>query len=151
MHQIPLLANNFKFLDQIYPEKVNIIIEFCRFLIQILISWTKYAQKGISSQNWKSEVIIEFFIFKLALEPNFSSNWQFLFFGSNFPKNIYPVENRKSEYHHRILHIWITPGTKFQSKLIILSFRTKFTQIYPVENRANIPRTTSLCFSCTKR
>ena len=41
---------------------------------------------------------------------------------------VFPVENRKGEYHHGILHIWINLGTKFQLKLIILSFWTKFTQ-----------------------
>ena len=37
------------------------------------------------------------------------------------------MENRKSEYHHGILHILISLGTKFHLKLIILSFWTKFT------------------------
>ena len=59
---------------------------------------------------------------------NFSSNWQFWFFGPNLPKKVFPVENRKSKHHHGILHIWISLGTKFQLKLIILSFWTKFTQ-----------------------
>ena len=34
----------------------------------------------------------------------------------------------KSEHQHGILHISISLGTKFQLKLIILSFWTKFTQ-----------------------
>ena len=59
---------------------------------------------------------------------NFSSNWQFWFFGPNLPKKVFPVKNRKSEHHHGILHIWISLGTKFQLKLITLSFWTKFTQ-----------------------
>ena len=32
-----------------------------------------------------------------------------------------------SEHHHGILHVWIILGTKFQLKLIILSYWTKFT------------------------
>ena len=59
---------------------------------------------------------------------NFSSNWQFQFFGPSFPKEVFPVKNGKSKYHNGILHIWIGLGTKFQFKLIILSFCTKFTQ-----------------------
>ena len=58
----------------------------------------------------------------------FSSKWQFWFFGSNFPKKIFSVENRKSGYHHGILHIWISLGIKFQLKGIIWSFWTKFIQ-----------------------
>ena len=63
---------------------------------------------------------------QISLVQNFSSNWQF--FRPNLPKKVFPVENRKSEHHHGILHIWISLTTTFQLKLIILSFRTKFTQ-----------------------
>ena len=45
-----------------------------------------------------------------------------------FPKKVFPVEKRKSEHHHGNLHIWISLSTKFQLKLIILSFWTKFSQ-----------------------
>ena len=41
---------------------------------------------------------------------------------------VFPVEKRQSEHHHGILHIWISLGTKFQLKQLILSFWTKFTQ-----------------------
>ena len=45
----------------------------------------------------------------------------FLIFWTKFaPKKVFPVENRKSEHYHLILHIWISPGTKFQPKLTIL-------------------------------
>ena len=40
---------------------------------------------------------------------------------------VFPVENRKSEHRYGILHIWISLGTNFQLKLIILSFWTKIT------------------------
>ena len=43
------------------------------------------------------------------------------------PKN-YFVEKWKSEHHYWILRIWISQGTKFQIKLTILIFWTKFTQ-----------------------
>ena len=38
------------------------------------------------------------------------------------------VKNEKSEHHHLILHIRIGLGTKFQLKLTILFFWTKFTK-----------------------
>ena len=41
---------------------------------------------------------------------------------------VFPVENKKSDHRHVILHIWISVGIKFKFKLIILSFRTKFAQ-----------------------
>ena len=43
-------------------------------------------------------------------------------------KKVFPVENRKSEHHHGILHIRISLSTKFQLKLKISSFSTKFTE-----------------------
>ena len=42
-------------------------------------------------------------------------------------QKVFPAENRKSE-HHWILSIWISLGAKFQLKLTILSFWTKFAQ-----------------------
>ena len=130
MHQISLLANNFKFLGQIYPEKVNIITEFRRFLIQILIFWTKYAQKGISSQNRKSEIIIEFFIFKLALEPNFSLNWQFWFFWLDLPRKGFSGLEQKKWTPYIFCIILHIKNTKFQLKLTIFIFWIKFSQKY---------------------
>ena len=41
---------------------------------------------------------------------------------------VFPVKNRKCEHRDGVLHISISIGTKFQLKLIILSFWTKFTQ-----------------------
>ena len=34
----------------------------------------------------------------------------------------FPVGNRRDKYHHRILHIRISLGTKFQLKQRILNF-----------------------------
>ena len=67
-------------------------------------------------------ITIEFCIFNLAKLPNFTKNWQFFFFYQFYPRRVFPVENRKSEHHHWILHIWISLGTKFQLKLTILIF-----------------------------
>ena len=41
---------------------------------------------------------------------------------------VFPVKNGKIEHHHWILHIPICLGTKFQIKLTILIFWTKFVQ-----------------------
>ena len=91
--------------------------------------WTKLAQEGyLCSITQKVNIIIEFCLLKLVLMPSFSSNWQIWFFGPNLHKIESPVKDRKSEHHHGILHIWISPGTKLQLKLIILSFWTRFTQ-----------------------
>ena len=93
----------------------------------ILNFWTKFTQQRyLCSKTEKVDIIIEFCIFKLVLVPNFSLNWQFWFFWPDLPKKVFSVENRKSQ--HGILHIWISLGTKFQLKLIVLSFWTKFTQ-----------------------
>ena len=45
-------------------------------------------------------------------------------------KRLFPIENRKSELHYWILHIWISAGTKYQLRLTILIFWTKFTQTW---------------------
>ena len=99
--------------------------------LTILIFLTRIAQKGFSGlkqKKWAPHIFYIILHIHISLVQNFSSNWQFWFFGPNLPKKVFPVENRKSEHHHGILHIWISLGTKFQLKLIILSFWTKFTQ-----------------------
>ena len=69
-------------------------------------------------------VTVEFCIFKLALVPNFSLNWQLIFFDPIFPKWAFWVENRKSEHYYWVLHIRISVHTKFQLKLTTSSFWT---------------------------
>ena len=64
---------------------------------------------------------------QISLVRNFSSNWQFWFFGPNSLKKVFPIKNWKSE-HHWIPHIQITLGTKFQLRLTILIFLTRFAQ-----------------------
>ena len=122
-------------------EKVNIIIESGIFKLvlipnlslnwQFWLFWPDLRKKGFSGLKQKKWTPLIFYIvlnIQISLVRNFSSNWQFWSFGSNLPKKVYPLQNRKSEYHHGILHIWICLGTKFQLKLIILSFWTKSTQ-----------------------
>ena len=114
-------------------EKVNMIIEFPMFKLFLMPNfrlnwqfWTRFAKKGFFWTRHNFYIIL--LHIQISLVWNFSSNWQFWFFGPNLLKKLFPVEKRKGEYYHGILHIWISLGTKFQLKLIILSFWTKFTQ-----------------------
>ena len=122
-------------------EKVNIIIEFRLFKLvlvpnfslnwQFWFFWPDLPKKGFSGlkqKKWTPHIFYIILHIQISLVRNFSSNWQFWFFGSNLPKKVFPVENRKSEHYYEILHIWISVGTEFQLKHIILSFWTKFTQ-----------------------
>ena len=92
---------------------------------------TRFVQKGFfwsKTEKWTQHIFYIIPHIQINLVQNFSSNWQFWFFGQDLLKKIFPIKNRKSEHRHGILHIWISLGTKFQLKLIILSFQTKFTQ-----------------------
>ena len=122
-------------------EKLNIIIEF-RLLKLLLVPifslnsqfWffgldlPKKGFCGVKQKKWRPHIFYIILHIQINLVQNFSSNWQFWFFGQDLLKKIFPIKNRKSEHRHGILHIWISLGTKFQLKLIILSFQTKFTQ-----------------------
>ena len=123
-------------------EKVNIIIEFRIFKLvswyqssaltdNVLLVLPDFSKKGFSNlkqKKWAPHIFYIILDIHISLVLNFSSNRQFWLFGPNLPKMVFPVENRKSEHYHGILHIWISLGTKFKLKLIILSFWTKFTQ-----------------------
>ena len=143
-------TNNFELLNQICPRKIFmvknrksehhhwiphiqislLVPNFC-FNWQFWFFWPDLSKKGFSGlkqKKWTPHIFYIILHIQISLVQNFSSNWQFWFFGPNLPKKVFPVKNRKSEHHHGILHIWISLGTKFQLKLIILSFWTKFTQ-----------------------
>ena len=61
---------------------------------------------------------------------------------------MFPDKNTKSEHHHWILHIWISLGTKFQLKLTILSFWSKFAQKgYFQLNMEEVSITIEFCIS----
>ena len=94
-----------------------------------MIFWpglSKNGFSGLKQKNWTPHIFYIILLIQISLAQNFSSKRQFLFFGSNLPKKLFPVEKKKSEHHHGILHIWISLSTKFQLKQIILSFWTKF-------------------------
>ena len=61
----------------------------------------------------------------------------FDFFDDICPKRVLPVENRKSEHRHGILHIQIIFGTKFQFKLKILIFLDYIwpKRVFPIIDR----------------
>ena len=110
--------------------------------LTIIIFLTKFGQKGFFwSKTEKANTT--YFLHNSAYSNQSSAKFQLkrtilllLVFGPNLPKKVLPVENRKSEHHHEILDICISLDTKFQLKLIILRFQTKFTQkkVFPVEN-----------------
>ena len=59
---------------------------------------------------------------------NFRLHWQIWLFGPNLPKKGISSLNRNNKHGHWILHIRIRLATKFQLKLVILIFWTKFRQ-----------------------
>ena len=88
------------------------------------------AKKGFSvlkQKKWTRHIFYIILHIQSSLVRNFSSNWQVSIFGPNLAKTVFLVKNWKSEHHHWILHIQISPGTKFLLKLTILLFWTKFT------------------------
>ena len=90
---------------------------------------TKFAQKRyFPLETEEVNIPIEFCIFELVRVPNFRLNWLIWIFRQSLPKKVFPVENRKSEHPHRILHFWISLSTKFRVKLRSLIFCTKFAQ-----------------------
>ena len=97
--------------------------------LTIAIFWTKFAKKSsyFQSKTDKIDTIIDYCIFELVFVTNFTLNKQFWIFGPNLPKKDM-VKNRKTDYHHWIPLFQISLGTKFQLKLTILIFLTRFTQ-----------------------
>ena len=80
------------------------------------------------SETEKVNTATEFCIFELIYVLNFSINWHFWFFGPNLPKKCFWSKSQKREHRHWMLHIRISLGTKFQLKLTVLIFWTKFAQ-----------------------
>ena len=75
---------------------------------------------------WGNLFLYSFFI--SVCIPNFSLNWKFYFFEQICPTRYFPLKTEKSEHHWWLQHIWISPGNRFQLKLAVLTFWTKFTQ-----------------------
>ena len=141
------------FLDQICPPKIfpvetrKIEHHYHHWILHIWISldvkfqlkltilsfWTKFVQKRyFRSKTEEVNITVEFCIFELGLMPFFSLTKNFYILNQICPTRVFPVWNGKSEHHHWILNIWISLGAKFQLKLTILNFGTKFANIYLV-------------------
>ena len=94
----------------------------------LIYHWLKMTKKdkwrSVGSKGKNVNITVEFCIFKLALVPNFSLNWQLKFFDPICPKWAFCVENRKREHYCWVLHIRISVHTKFQLKLTTSSFWT---------------------------
>ena len=94
------------------------------------IFWTKFTESDSYFESKTDKIdttTIEFCIFELAFVSNFTLN-NFEFLDQICPRKIFMVKNRKSEHHHWTPHIQISLGTKFQLKLTILIFLTRFIQ-----------------------
>ena len=104
-------------------EKVNIIIEFHLLKLvlvpnfnlnrQFWFFWPDLPKKSFSAlkqKKWTQHIFNITLHIQINLVQNFSfsSNWQFLFFGSSFHKEVILVKNWKSKHHHWILHIQIS-------------------------------------------
>ena len=143
--------HNFWFLDQICPKKIFMVknrksehhwivhIQISRgikfslnlqfwFFFFFLPDLPQKGFSGLKQKKWTPNIFYITLHIQISLVRNFSSNWQFWFFGPNLHKNIFLVKNWKSEHHHWIPHIQISLGTKFQLKLTILIFLTRFAQ-----------------------
>ena len=121
-------------------EKVIITIEFFLFELVLGLAFSLNWQFWVfgpnlpkkacyfQSKTYKIDTTIEFCIFKLVVVWTFTLNKQFWIFGLNLPKRDM-VKSRRSEHDHWIPHIWISAGSKFQPKLTILIYWTRFAQI----------------------
>ena len=120
-------------------KKLNISIEFCMFeLVQVpnfSLKWqfwffgTNLPKKGVSTQNqkkWTASLNSAYSNYSSYQISASTDNFGFL--DQIFPKTVFPFKNRKNEHHHWILHAKISVGTKFQLKVTILMFWTKFAQ-----------------------
>ena len=110
---------------------IKILVPNFSFKWQFWFFWPDLPKKGFSGLKQKKRTPLIFYIIlhiKFSLVQNFSSNWQFWFFRPNLPKKVFPVKNWKRDHHHWILHIQISLGARFQVKLTILIFLTRFTQ-----------------------
>ena len=97
--------------------------------LTILIFCTKFMQKGYFSsktEKW-TPPLNSAYSNKLRYKiSGWTDNFEFL--DQICPKRIFLVGNRESEHHRWILHIQICQGTKFQFKLVVCNFWTKFAQ-----------------------
>ena len=66
--------------------------------LTVLISWTRFALKDyFLSKTEEMNITIDFCLFELVLEPNFSLRWQFWFFGPELPKKGVSGQKKKKK------------------------------------------------------
>ena len=67
-----------------------------------MIFWTKFSQKVyLRSKTEKVNTTIEFCMFELVYEPNFSLHWQFWFYFDQIcPETVFQVGNEKNALLH---------------------------------------------------
>ena len=90
--------------------------------------WTKFVKKGVSGQNrkkWTASLNSAYSNYSRYQISASTDNFDFL---EQICPRVFPIKKRKNEHYHWILHVRISAGTKFQLKLIILIFWTKFAQ-----------------------
>ena len=97
-----------------------------------------YPKRYIQSKTKKVNIIIEFWIFKLILVPNFTLNWQFWFFWPDLPKNAFSDLKQKKWTPHTfyiILYIQINLVENFSSNWQFWFFGPNLPKkVYPVKN-----------------
>ena len=138
-------------------QKMNITIEFYIFELVLVPTFTLNNQlwilgpnlpkKGISCWKWKNWTsplhfaYSNYFEYQISLYTN-----NFEFRDQICPKRAFSVKNEKSEYHHWILHILNSLGTKFHFKQTILNFETKFAQkVYFRSKMKKVNNTIEFC------
>ena len=75
----------------------------------------------------KTRVFLKYFVCACGCQISTQFD-NFNFLEQICPEKVFPIKNKKSEYHRWILHIWISLDTKFQIKQTISSFWTRFVQ-----------------------
>ena len=84
-----------------------------------------------------------------CLRTKFQVKLTFNFFELNLLNRVLPVQKRKGEQHHWILHTQISLDNKFLQKLTILIFWTKFVQKeYFQPKRKRVNSTNEFCIFC---
>ena len=90
-------------------DKIDTSIEFCLFELVLLPNFTfnkkfwifgldlpKKGFSGLKKKKWTPHIFYIILHIQISLVRSFSLNWQFLFFGSNLHKKVFPVTNWKS-------------------------------------------------------
>ena len=139
-------------MDQICPKKgisgrkrkhhlltINILISLgtkFHFKQSILNFGIKFAQKVyFRLKTKKVSINIEFSIFELVKVPDFSLNWESLFFGSNCSKKVFPVENRKGGWGNFVYCYYSLFQISALTENFVFMDKKCPKRVFPLENR----------------